>query len=174
MAIEKSRIKFAISPDTGDIVGFVSRNSKTKQLRGVSENSPYGKKICVLSEDLKGQIKTNVLYDVELKPMHAVNGYVVISAQRSLFEAQFEMTVVPKTIYSVKIAFGHKTIYFDPKDGKTSSSKTVHGVLKVIDGRDDLANKEAVKDEFRQKARELISIMAKDGYITCHQLELFE
>lgn len=174
MAIEKSRLKFAISPDTGDVVGFVSRNSKTKQLRGVSENSVYGKKICVLSEDLKGLVKTNVLYDVELKPMHTLNGYVVVSAKRTLFEARIETVLVPKAVYQVNVIFGHKTIYFDPKDGKTTSSKTIPGVLKVIEGRDDIANKESVKEVFRKQAKDLLSQMMKDGFLSGHQLELFE
>lgn len=107
MAIEKSRIKFTLSPESGEIIGFVSRNSKTKQLRGVPESSIYGKKICVLSEDLKGKIEPDVLYEVELKPMHMQNGYVVISAEQIMFEATFETVIVPKAIYQVKISFGH-------------------------------------------------------------------
>ena len=174
MAIEKSRIKFTKSAETGEIIGFVSRNSKTKQLRGVPESSPYGKKICVLSEDLKGGIEPNVLYDVELKTMHLGNGYVVVSARRTLFEARFETIIVPKAIYQLKIIFGHKTIFFDPKDGKTVSSRTIKGVLKVIDGREDILDKEAIKERFYQEAKQVLYCMQKDGYITGYQLELFE
>ena len=32
------------------------------------------------SEDLKGTVETNVLYSVELKPMHKAKGYVVVAA----------------------------------------------------------------------------------------------
>ena len=71
MTLERTQLKFATSARTGEIIGFVSRHSKTKQLRGVREDSPYKKKICVLSEDLKGKVMPNVLYSVELKPMHS-------------------------------------------------------------------------------------------------------
>ena len=47
---------------------------KTCQLKGVREDSRYGKQICVLAEDLKGTIEPNVLYSVELKPMHKARG----------------------------------------------------------------------------------------------------
>ena len=35
---------------------------KTRQLKGVREDSRYGKQICVLAEDLKGTIEPNVFY----------------------------------------------------------------------------------------------------------------
>ena len=34
----------------------------------------------VPSEDLKGTVEPNVLYSVELKPMHKAKGYVVVAA----------------------------------------------------------------------------------------------
>ena len=34
----------------------------------------------VLSEDLKGTVEPNVLYSVELKPMHKAKGYAVVAA----------------------------------------------------------------------------------------------
>lgn len=174
MAIEKSRIKFAAEGETGKVIGFVSRNSKTKQLRGVPEDSVYGKKVCVLSKDLKGGIVPGVLYDVELKPMHVGNGYVVVSATRTLFEARFETDIVPKSVYLLKIVFGNKTICFDPKDGKTKSSRTIEGVLKVIDDREDLCDKEGVKQRFKCEAVSLLKQMRTDGFIAGRQLELFE
>ena len=74
MTSEKSQIKFAKSERTGELIGFVSRHSKTRQLKGVRENYALGKQICVLAEDLKGTIEPNVLYSVELKPMHKARG----------------------------------------------------------------------------------------------------
>lgn len=67
MASETSQLKFAKSEHTGELIGFVSRNSVTHKLKGVREDSRYGKQICVLSENLKGKVEPNVLYDVELK-----------------------------------------------------------------------------------------------------------
>ena len=85
MTSEKSQIKFAKSERTGELIGFVSRDSKTRQLKGVRENYALGKQICILSEDLKGTIEPNVLYSVELKPMHKAKGYVVVAASRTVF-----------------------------------------------------------------------------------------
>ena len=67
-------IKFAKSERTGELIGFVSRDSKTRQLKGVREDSRYGKQICVLAEDLKGTIEPNVLYSGELKLMTRQRG----------------------------------------------------------------------------------------------------
>ena len=174
MAIEKSRIKFAKSPETGEIIGFVSINSRTKQLRGVPESSTYRKKICLLSEDLKGFIEPGILYDVTLVPMHMGKGYVVISAKRAQFEAQFETVIVPKAIYQIKITFGNKIVFFDPKNGRTRSSRTIKGVIKAIEERDDLINKPGVQARFYEEAMSLLRIMERDGYIVGHQLELFD
>jgi len=49
-------------------------------LKGVRENEVLGEQICALAEDLKGTIEPNVLYSVELKPMHKAKGYVVVAA----------------------------------------------------------------------------------------------
>ena len=45
------------SERTGELIGFVFRDSKTRQLKGVRENYALGKQICVLAEDLKGTIE---------------------------------------------------------------------------------------------------------------------
>ena len=96
MTSEKSQIKFAKSERTGELIGFVSRDSKTRQLKGVRENYALGKQICILSEDLKGTIEPNVLYSVELKPMHKAKGYVVVAATPVQFPATVETIIVPK------------------------------------------------------------------------------
>lgn len=163
MTLEKSQIKFAESEETGEIIGFVSRHSKTKKLKGVRESSHYGKKICVLSEDLKGRIVPNVLYDVELKQMHNQNGYVVVSAMPVKFKGQLK-TTMSKDICQVTITFGNKTIYFDPVGGKSSSSKTIEGVVEILRERQDIADLDSTIKEFETQANELIAKMQKDGY----------
>lgn len=164
MAIEESQLKFTKSKETGEIIGFVSRTPKTRKLNGVFEDSPFGKKICVLSEELKGTIKTGIPYKVQLKPMHNGNGYVVIAAEPATFEAEVRINVVPRAIYQVCVTFGNKTIYFDPKDGKTKSSRTYGGALKVITSRTDIKDPEKVIEEFKAAAHELIRLMEQDGY----------
>ncbi|KAA6302794.1 MAG: hypothetical protein EZS26_000964 [Candidatus Ordinivivax streblomastigis] len=166
MAAEQSQLKFAKSEASGELIGFVSRHSKTKKLKGVRENSIFGKKICVLSKDLKGAILPNILYHVELKLMHQGNGYVVVSAIPVLFKAHIETIIIPKSIYQVNIVFGNKTIYFDPKDGKSPSSKTMEGVLEVLSARNDIENRETVIKDFERQAGILLQRMKQDGYYT--------
>lgn len=162
MNIEKTHIKFTQMIDTGEVIGFVSRNSKIGLLRGVLESSDYKKKVCVLSKDLKGTVEPNVLYDVELKPMLSGNGYVVISAERTLFDAEFKTTRVPNKVYRIDISFGNKTIHFDPKDGDILSTKTVEAVYSAIGKRKDLLQKEDVKSRFVREAKNLTLHMEND------------
>ena len=163
MALEKSQIKFAKSDETGELIGFVSRHSKTRKLKGVRETSHYGKKICVLSEEIKGTILPNVLYNVELKDMRNNNGYVVVSAEPVQFAAKIETIIIPKTIYQVTITFGNKTIYYDPKDGKSPSSRTVEGVVKILSGRLDIADCQSIISVFKNQATQLNISMERDG-----------
>ena len=55
-------------------------DSIQEQYLKVRENDALGEQICALAEDLKGTIEQNVLYSVELKPMHKAKGYVVVAA----------------------------------------------------------------------------------------------
>lgn len=166
MTTEQTQLKFASSERTGELIGFVSRHSKTKQLRGVREDSPYKKKICVLSEDLKGKIVPNVLYAVELKAMHSGNGFVVVEAAPVLFKTIIETLVMPKGTYKITINFGNKTVYFDPLNGKTHSSRTVAGVVALLTHRIDIEDQEEVIGRFKNEARKLLQKMADDGLTT--------
>ena len=67
---ETTQLKFVKSERTGELVGFVSK-TKDNVLKGVREDSIYRKRICLLSEELKGSVLPNILYEVELKPMHS-------------------------------------------------------------------------------------------------------
>ena len=61
-----------------------------------SKSSHISKHICVLAEDLEGTIEPNVLYSVELRPMHKAEGYVVVAATSVQFPAIAEYIIVPK------------------------------------------------------------------------------
>ncbi len=165
MAIEKTRLKFAVSEETNEVIGFVTRNSTTRKLRGVDEQNDSPKKICVLSEDLKGLIQPGIVYDVELKPMRKGNGYVVVSAIRPRYKAELETVVIPKSVYQIRITFGHKIIYFDPKDGNSPSSRTIAGVEKALRNRQDLADVEEVIEKFEAVAAGLLERIEQDGYL---------
>lgn len=163
MIQEKTQLKLALSEQTGELIGFVSRQPLSNKLKGVREDSPFGKKICVLAKELKGNVKPNKLYSVELKPMRGEVGYVIISATPILFEAQVDIMIDPHRKYCVTIAFGNKTLYFDPKDGKNPSTRTIAGVVKLLRDRDDLAFKNKVIDTFIEKAEQLNRKMNEDG-----------
>lgn len=170
MTVERSQIKFAKSENTGEMIGFVSCHSKTKKLMGVREDSKFRKRICVLSENLKGTIEPNTLYTVELREMHNGNGYVVVAATPVLFKASVETITVSKSIYQVIVAFGNKTVYFDPKDGRSPSSKTIDGVVELLSQRRDIDSREEVINDFRRQAKALLRRMDADGYIV-HRLK---
>lgn len=160
---EKTQLKFVKSPETGKLVGFVSR-TKDNILKGVREESIYRKRICILSEELEVNVHPDTLYDVELKPMHRKNGYVVTSAVRVLFDATVESFIVTGKIYRVIVHFGGKTVYFDPLNGKTPSSRTKAGVLAILNKRNDIADQSGVISDFLDRADEIIRRMREDGY----------
>lgn len=162
--VEKTQLKFEKSGKTGELVGFVSK-TKENRLKGVREDSIYRKRICILADQLKGSVLPNTLYDVELKPMHGgKNGYVVTSATQVLFSATVESVIVPKKCYQVIVRFGGKLVYFDPLQGRTSSSRTKAGVLEILNKRTDIANQSGVISDFTDHADELILQMREDGY----------
>lgn len=165
MAVEKTQIKFARSLETGELIGFVSRNPKTQKLMGVREDSVFGKKICLLSEELKSEIKPNKLYDVHLKPMHNRTGYVVVAAKPIYFSAQVGTLIIPNKVYQVTIVFGNKILYFDPILGGSTYSRTLSGVIKILRERDDILNVELVIHDLTCQATSLVEKLIEDGYI---------
>ena len=111
-----------------------------EQYLKVRENDALGEQICALAEDLKGTIEPNVLYSVELKPMHKAKGYVVVAATPVQFPATVETIIDPKTLYKVTVSFGNKPIYLDPKDGKSAMSRTLKGVLQILREHQNIEN----------------------------------
>lgn len=164
---EKTKLKFIKSEESGELISFISKNLKTGKLKGVRESSEYSKKICVLANSLKGTVEPNVLYDVEVKGMKSGNGYVCVSATPKLFVAEVEGTIISKVVYKVCVAFGNKKIYYDPIDGKSPSSRTINGVLEVLNGRNDIRDKEMVIEDFKKQAESLKRRLLSDGYIVC-------
>lgn len=162
---EKTQVRFIESKETGELICFVSRPGKKRELKGVYENSRFGKRICVLADNLKGIIQTDILYDVELKAMRNKNGYIVVAAKPAQFEAKMETVIVPKAVYRIEIVFGHKHVHFDPKDGKSHSYRTVEGVVELLNDRVDLLNKEEVIVMFKKRARLVLDQMRVDGYV---------
>ena len=66
------------------------------------------------------------------------------------------------------MSFGNKTIYLDPKDGKSAISRTLDGVLQILRERKDIENHEEMIADFIKQAQVVIRRFEQDGYIyTC-------
>lgn len=163
MDLEKTRIKLSVSKQTGKLIGFVSRHSKTGQLKGVREDTRHSKKICLIDKHIIDDLKPDVLYEVEVKPMWSGAGYVIVSAEPVCFPATIEVTLIHKQSYRIEIYFGNKRILYDPIYGRQPSVSTVEGVIKLIDSYDDLEDKESVIQKFSDEASKLLNRMLKDG-----------
>lgn len=162
LELESTQLKLTESAETGELVGFVSRNPNTQKLKGVREGSYYGKRICILARELKGKIIPNKLYDVELKEMHKQTGYVIVSAKPTQFVALVDMYVIRGERYQVTANFGNKTVYFDPKDGGGYSSRTLEGAVRVLNARDDIQDKEYVVELFIKQSVQLLALLDED------------
>ncbi len=165
MNIEKTQLKLDISKRSGILVGFVYRHVKTKKLLGVREDTPCGKHICLLSDDIPVEsVIPNKLYQVSLKAMHNGSGYVIVDLQPIEFPAQIELKISPRKQYLITITFGNKIVYYDPVNGRTSSSRTQRGVVDLLQKREDIQNKRQVIEEFEEQADMLCRIMEKDNF----------
>lgn len=168
LGLETSRLKFEVSKETGELIGFVFRHGKSKELIGVREDFARGKQICVLSKELKatGIVREKVLYSVLMKAMHGgKKGFVVVSASPKFWPASIKTTIIPKFTYKVSVTFGNKVIHFDPLNGNSATSRTLKGVLQVLEERHDIENKEQVIKDFRTQAEMAVRCLEADGYI---------
>ena len=165
MNIEKTQLKLDVSKRSGILVGFVYRHVKTRKLLGVREDAPCGKKICLLSDELAGRdIRPNKLYQASLKAMHDGNGYVIVDLQPIEFPAQIELKIIHRQQYQITVTFGNKIIYYDPVNGRSSSSRTLEGVVRLIEGREDIQNKQQVIEDLIEQAGVLERLMNQDNF----------
>lgn len=160
-----TKLKFTTSDKTNAIVGFVSQNSKTGQIRGVRQDDPHPKKICVVDRQLSCEILHNTLYDVALVPMNEKDGYVVVEATPVQFKAVIETTYVPKAIYHINVKFGNKTIQFDPKDGRKESVRKLDLCRRILETRVDVKDLPQVMEDFDDAVHNLLRKYENDGYI---------
>lgn len=97
---------------------------------------------------------------------------LLIDAYRQHLEAfhkEIETTVgkgrKSPPLQTIRQNFGLKTIFFDPKDGKSASSRTLTGVINLIRQREDIENPDAVIESLSRQATQLVRRMENDGYI---------
>lgn len=159
-----TKLKFVKSDKTGAFVSFVSQNPVTGQIRGVRQDDPYPKKICILDKKLMCEVFLNTLYNATLIPMTDKDGYVVIEVTPVTFKAVVETTYVPKAIYQIDVKFGNKDIKFDPKDGKKESVRKLEVCRRLLETRLDIKDLGDVLDDFDSAVKELLRKYEQDGF----------
>ena len=161
---ELARLKFTRSEESGALVGFVTRKTKNSSLLGVRQNADCKKQICLVDKVLAPQIMENVLYECVLIPMTNKNGYIVIDAKPTRFEARIVSAYVKNAIYLVEVKFGNKTIRFDPFDGQRDSVRNIEACREVLEKRVDIKHLDQVVEDFNRSARTILRLMERDGH----------
>ncbi len=165
MKLEKTQLKLVVSKKSGKLVGFVYRHVKTKKLLGVREDDRCGKQICLLSDEIPEEsVRPNKLYQAYLTAMHNGNGYVITSLQPIEFPAQVQLKITPRRQYHITISFGNKVIYYDPVNGRSPSSRTLEGVVKLIKEREDIEDTQQVINDLLEQADMLDALMERDNF----------
>ncbi len=159
----RTKLKFIKSAQTGSYISFVSQNPINKRYCGVRQDSPYPKKVCVLSAGLSGEVLPNVLYDVVLVPMHEANGFVAIEVTPCEFDATVETSYIPGVTYKVEVKFGNKTILYDPYEGTRKSIRNIAECRQILERRVDIKNIMQVVDDFDNAASSILNKMYEDG-----------
>lgn len=160
-----TKLKFLKSDQTGAIISFVSQNPKTGRICGVRQDSEYPKKICIVDKALADDILLNVLYECTLVPMAERNGYVVIAAEPVQFKATIKTTYVKNNIYLVQVAFGNKTLRFDPFNGRKDTIKSLSACKAILEKRVDVKDLMQVVEDFEKAAHNILDLMYADNYI---------
>lgn len=159
-----TKLKFMPSKTFDTLVGFVSRNHKTKMLCGVREDSPLKKKVCVLNKPLRGSILANTLYDCTLVPARQGNCYIVVEANVTQFNAHVSSQYVKGSTYFVQVEFGGSSIVFDPLHGKQESVKNLDACKEVLEKRVDIKNIGQVVKDFMEAGRMMLRLLNRDKY----------
>lgn len=158
-----SAVIFKRSQVTGSMIGFVSINPVTKQVRGVSADSKHPKSLVVVHKSILPNIIPGKLYRVAMVPMYKKQGYVVIDAEIYTYNAKLEVGYSPRSKYEVKVKFGNRTIVFDPLKGKKLWQRTLSGCKDHLMKHLEIRNISDIIDEFTAAANHIIILLRRDG-----------
>mgnify|MGYP001752600472 CR=1 FL=1 len=64
-----------------------------------------------------------------------------------------------------RFVFSTMKVFFDPKDGKSAMSRTIEGVLSVLQSRKDIKDQEGVISDYLHQAKALVRRLEADGFI---------
>lgn len=160
---ETQKVKLRFYPDgrNGELIAFVGAERDLKLFQ-VEVNEKVRKSIVLIDRGVK-DILRGVLYNVEVYEMRSGRGFIAVSASPVQYITYVEKFHVPKAVYQVVATFGNQRIVYDPVDGKTQSTTNLNRVVKYLDSRHDIYEKENVITKFRQLARELYASIRKEG-----------
>lgn len=163
----KTKLKFKEHECTGELVAWAFWDKTLKSLRGVNEDNESKKRICVLSPELKEKdlVKPGILYSVLVHSSTNRKSYIVDSVKAYKFKAKLETQIIKKCFYQTIITIGNQKVYYNPFDGKSEYSRTLDGVLELLQERDDILNKEEIINALKRSARTVNKYMEADGYI---------
>lgn len=163
----KTKLKFKESKLTGELVAFAYWDRSKKALLGVNEEDQTKKKICILSNNLKEKniVKPGILYSATVHLSSKNNSYIIDKAIPYKFKAKVETQIISKCFYQTIVSFGNEKIYYNPFDGKSEFSRTLEGVIGLLDAREDLLNKEETINAVKRSARTVNQYLEADGYI---------
>lgn len=159
-----TKLKFKQSEQTGRIVGFVTQNSAMQWIKGVREEAPVGKRVCVVDAELAPSIIENRLYNVALIPMRQKNGFIVIDAQLYKFKAKIEICYVPKACYSVTVKWGNARLTFNPMDANGRESGSIQEIKEKLEKRFDIQNLSMIVEDFVEAAECVLKKYKQDGF----------
>jgi len=99
------------------------------------------------------------LYEVTLSDMPNYRGYIVETISLVKHKAKVYTDISKKECQAI-LAYGNKTIYYNPLKGKSPFSSTSEGALSLVNGIGCIANKSEAIKEFKK------AINAVDEYIS--------
>lgn len=168
----RTKLKFIKSERNGALISFVSQNPVNNIVCGVRQDSPYPKKIVIIDRDIAKDILVNALYDCTIIPMSPVlnektgenfiPGYIAIEAEPVQFKAIVCTNYIRGVKYNVTVAFGNKTICFDPFKGQKESVKSLPACMAVLEKRCDVKDLLDVIRDFELAAIDLLELMKQD------------
>lgn len=159
-----TKLKFVRSNKSGMFVGFASKQRTTGMVRGVREEAPYPKKVCVVNKPLDSQITPDVLYNCTIVPMKSGNGYIVVEATPTQFAAHITSQYIKNTTYLVTVKFGGSSIIFNPFSGRQESVKDLASCRALLEKRVDIKNVGQVVKHFTEAAQMMLRLLNRDKY----------
>lgn len=160
----KARLKFVKSEKKGAYISFVYID-KDHKVRGVKENDPVAKKICILDGALNTKVIPGALYKCDIIPMANNKGYIAINIELIQFDANIVVDYKPKVAYKLTITFGNKVIEFNPFDGQYKCMRSLAKTREALEARVDIKNLSDVMEQFERQAQILVMRMKADGFV---------